>query len=162
MNAKFVLFSAALVLLVVVQIESASVPFPFNENPSKMRITVEFDGVNGGDGNDCDAKCIKHCAKEFTTDPSGFVQCMKDCGCIPPSEIEGDENVYEIQGSDNSEKQQQPDFLSYLTKQKNCEGEGCGEKCCPVCMHKCLGHCPAKKDKSECKKHCKFFCCRDS
>uniref|UniRef100_A0A914YGC5 Uncharacterized protein n=1 Tax=Panagrolaimus superbus TaxID=310955 RepID=A0A914YGC5_9BILA len=50
---------------------------------------------------ECDAKCIKYCAKEFTKDPSGFVQCMKDCGCIPPSEIQDDKNANEIKESGN-------------------------------------------------------------
>uniref|UniRef100_A0AC34FB46 Uncharacterized protein n=1 Tax=Panagrolaimus sp. ES5 TaxID=591445 RepID=A0AC34FB46_9BILA len=54
------------------------------EKPAKMTITA--DGVKGTP-RDCDAKCIKHCAKEYTQDPAGFVQCMKDCGCIPPSEM---------------------------------------------------------------------------
>uniref|UniRef100_A0A914QG60 Uncharacterized protein n=1 Tax=Panagrolaimus davidi TaxID=227884 RepID=A0A914QG60_9BILA len=126
-----------------------------------MRITVEFDG-EGSDVNECDAKCIKNCAKEYAKDPKGFVECMKNCGCIPPAEIEADENAYEIQESNDNEK---PDFLSYLKPQKSsekCVGENCKGKCCPVCMHKCMSHCPPKKDKSQCKEHCKFFCCHDS
>ena len=156
MNNKIILISIFLVAALIVA-ESASVPFPFNDSPPKMRITLEFDG-EGSDVNECDAKCIKHCAKEYTKDPKGFVQCMKDCGCIPPSEIEADENAYEIQESNNNEK---PDFLSYLTPQKTKDVD-CKGKCCPVCMHKCMSYCPKKKDKSQCKEHCKFFCCHDS